>query len=166
MEGNKNNKPRGILVFGAPCSGKSTFCEKFSKRFGLAYYDLNELKNNNNFTREQILAIIAEILKTKHTIIIEGEIDTEKDRIEIRNILRNHGYEPSLVWIQTDMSTIRTRLKSKFKSIAKAKDFYEQAVTKLEAPAEEEHPIILSGKHTFETQTKHVITGLADLSEK
>ena len=33
----------------------------------------------------------------------------------------------------------------------------------MEAPTDIEHPIILSGKHTFETQTKHVIAGLADL---
>ena len=35
----------------------------------------------------------------------------------------------------------------------------------MEAPVDEERPIILSGKHTFETQAKHVITGLADLTE-
>ena len=165
MEGNSYHKPRGLLIFGAPCSGKTTFCEKFSRKFNLAHYDLTTLKEENGFTREQILTILAEILKTKQTILIEGEIGTEKDRIEVRNVLRRFNYEPSLVWIQTDINTIRARLKSKFKSVSKAKEFYDKAVSELEAPTEEEHPIILSGKHTFETQTKHVITGLADLSE-
>ena len=164
MEGNRS-KPRALLVFGAPCSGKSTFAEKFGKKFGLACYDFNALKEQNNFSRKQILAILELITRTKPTFIVEGEIDTEKDRTEVRNILRQAGYDPALIWIQTDIATIRSRLKSKFKSVSKAKSLYESAVSKIEAPVDEERPIILSGKHTFETQTKHVITGLADLVE-
>ena len=165
MEGNKS-KPRGLLVFGAPCSGKTTFSKKFAKKFGLAYYDLDELAEKNNFSRANILVILDEILKTGQTILVEGGLKTENDRTEIRNLLRNHDYEPSLIWIQTDIATIRTRLKSKYKNVAKAKEVYDEAVNAIEAPTEVERPIILSGKHTFETQTRHVITGLADLYEK
>ena len=39
-------------------------------------------------------------------------------------------------------------------------------VSNLEAPTELERPIILSGKHTFETQTKHVLAGLADVDKR
>lgn len=165
MEGNKHNsKPRALLVFGAPCSGKTTFSEKFSNKFGLAYFDLRELQDHYDFTKEQINVILEQILKTKQTIIIEGELDTERDRTEIRNTLRSHGYEPALIWVQTDVATIRMRLKARFRSVAKAKKAYEDAIAKIEAPTEIERPIILSGKHTFETQTKHVIKGLADFS--
>jgi predicted kinase len=97
--------------------------------------------------------------------VLEGGIDTESDRAEVRNLLRKHGYEPSLIWVQTDISTLRMRLKSKFRSVAKAKEYFDDATSRMEAPSDFERPIILSGKHTFETQTKHVITGLADLTE-
>ena len=163
MEGNKV-KPRAILVFGAPCSGKSTFAEKFSKKFKLAFYDCDELVEQDGFSRENILVILELIMRTRQTIIIEGGLDTERDRIEIRNVLRNGGYDPALVWIQTDAATIRARLKSKFRSVGRAKEFYEAAIANIEAPTENEKPIILSGKHTFETQSKHVVTGLANLS--
>lgn len=165
MEGNKSSKPRALLIFGAPCSGKTTFGEKFAKKFGLAFYDLGELEEKHGFTRKNILVVLEQILKTRHTILIEGELSTEKEREEIRNLLRKNGYEPSLIWIQTDVATIRSRLKARFKNISKAKEIYEKAVSEVEAPAEFEHPIILSGKHTFETQTRHVITGLADIGE-
>lgn len=165
MEGNNKTKPRALLIFGAPCSGKTTFAEKFGKKFGLAYYDFDELSDQYGFSRQDILVILEQILKTKQTIVLEGGLNTEKERIEMRNLLRNHGYEPSLIWIQTDVSTIRTRLKTKFKSVSKAKEFYEAAVENIEAPGENEKAIILSGKHTFETQTRHVVTGLADLIE-
>ena len=48
MEGNKS-KPRALLIFGAPCSGKTTFAEKFAEKFGLAYYDLSEIKPKYHF---------------------------------------------------------------------------------------------------------------------
>ena len=162
MEGNKN-KPRVLLVFGAPCSGKTTFSEKFAKKFGLAYYNLEDLEKENNFTRENVLTILALIARTQQTFIIEGGLKTEEQRNEIRNLLTQSGYIPSLIWIQTDASTIRMRLKARFKSVSKAKQVYEEAVKEIEAPTDEEKPIILSGKHTFETQARHVVTGLAEL---
>lgn len=163
MEGNKS-KPRALLVFGAPCSGKTTFAEKFGKKFKIAAYDLDRLAEEQGFSHEQLLAILTEILKTKQTIVIEGGLTREKDRIEMRNLLRENGYEPTLIWIQTDVATIRSRLKSRFKSVKKAKEFYEAAVGEIEAPEENERAIILSGKHTFDTQAKHVVAGLADLA--
>ena len=164
MEGNRTNKPRALLVFGAPCSGKTTFAEKFAQKFGLAYYNLNDIIDEG-FSRDEVLRILELILKTRQTIVIEGCLDSEGDRAEIRNLLRKHNYEPSLIWIQTDISTIRTRLKAKYRSVSKAKEFFDNATSVMEAPTDFEKPIILSGKHTFETQTKHAITGLADLVE-
>ncbi|MBQ8985249.1 ATP-binding protein [Candidatus Saccharibacteria bacterium] len=163
MEGNKS-KPRALLVFGAPCSGKSTFSEKFAEKFDLAIYDFEELKAKYRLTRKNILLIIKLIARTGKTIIIEGGLSTEKDREEIRNLLRAAGYEPSLIWIQTDVTTIRNRLKVRYKSVSKAKEVYDTEVSAMEAPSDFEEPIILSGKHTFETQTKHVLAGLAEVS--
>ncbi|MBR3332595.1 AAA family ATPase [Candidatus Saccharibacteria bacterium] len=160
MEGNKT-KPRLLLVFGAPCSGKTTFAEKFAKKYNLAYYNLDELADEDKFSRENILRILDLISRTHANIIIEGGIGTEKDRTEIRNVFRAAGYEPALIWVQTDLATIRTRLRIRHKTIAKAKKILDSAES-LEAPAEYEAPIILSGKHTFETQSKHTLAGLAD----
>ena len=165
MEGNKNNKSRALMVFGAPCSGKTTFAKKFAKKFGLAFYDINELRSEHGFSRADVLFVLELIMRTKQTIILEGGIDTEKDRSELRNLMRKNGYEPALLWIQTVVATIRSRMKSRYRSVAKAKQYFDSATAELEAPVDFEKPIILSGKHTFETQTRHAITGLADLIE-
>ncbi|MBO4813293.1 ATP-binding protein [Candidatus Saccharibacteria bacterium] len=166
MEGNNTTtKPRALLVFGAPCCGKSTFSEAFSKKFGLAYYDLNKLEEDYGFSKEATIIVLEQILKTKASIVVEGGIDTEQDRLQIRNLLRNYGYEPALVWVQTDVATIRARLKKRCRNVAKAKEIFEHATAEMEAPSEAEKPIILSGKHTFETQCRHVVKGLAELSE-
>ena len=160
MEGNKK-KLRAVLVFGAPGSGKTTFAEKFARKYNLAYYNLDEIRAEYGFTHEAVLSILEIITKAKQSIVIEGELRTEKERTEIRNILRAQGYKPTLVWVQTDFATIKMRLKSKHKTVKKAKETYDAAVAEMESPADFEKPVILSGKHTFETQTKHVLAGLA-----
>ena len=165
MEGNKNTKSRALMIFGAPCSGKTTFAKKFAKKFGLAYYDLNEIMSEHDIAYPEVMYILELIMRTRQTFLIEGGIDTEKERSELRNLLRKNGYEPALIWIQTDVSTIRSRLKLRFRSVSKAKQYFDSATAEMEAPTDFERPIILSGKHTFETQTRHAITGLADLIE-
>ena len=106
MEGNRKNKPRVLLVFGAPASGKTTFAEKFAKKSGLASYDLKTLIEEYGFTYEMIMVLVEQILKTGQTILIEGAIDTERDRAKVRNMARKYRYEPALIWIQTDTNTI------------------------------------------------------------
>lgn len=160
MEGNKT-QPRAILVFGAPGSGKTTFAEKFSKKFHAAFFDLGELEKENKLDRKTSLFLLEQLAKTNVTLVIEGILDTERERTEVRNILRRAGYNASLVWIQTDVNTIRQRLKLKNRSATKAKQEYETRISRMEAPSEVEVPIVLSGKHTFETQLRHVLTQLA-----
>lgn len=165
MEGNteKNDKKTGavsraILVFGAPCSGKTTFCEKFAKRFKAPYFDLGLLADEYHLDRKMITLLLEQIAKTGQMLVLEGGLDTEADRIELRRILRNAGYTSSLIWIQTDVGTIRSRLKSRLKSVSAAKAAYEEKLELLEAPTDFEEPIVLSGKHTFETQLRHVLS--------
>ncbi len=165
MEG-KKAKSRAILVFGAPCSGKTTFAEKFAKKFDLAFFDFDTIKEENRLSNKNILLIVSLLARTRKTLIIEGGLATEKDRTEMRNVLRAGGYEPSLLWLQTDVNTIRTRMKNKYHSAAKAKELYDKMVNEIEAPTETERPIILSGKHTFETQARHALAGLAESEKK
>ncbi len=160
MEGNRK-KLRAVLVFGAPGSGTTTFAEKFARKYNLAYYNLDEIQEVYGFSHDAVLSILEIITKAKQSIVVEGGLKTEKDRTEIRNILRAQNFKPTLVWVQTDFTTIKVRLRAKYKTIKKAKEVYDTAVAEVEAPADFEKPVILSGKHTFETQTKHVLAGLA-----
>ena len=165
MEG-KKAKPRAILVFGAPCSGKTTFAKKFAEKYDLAYFNLEEVQSQYNFDHAEVLTVLELIAKTHHTLVIEGCIGTENERQDLKKLLVGAGYEVALVWVQTDVATIRSRMKIKYKSVTKAKSVYDASINELEAPTELEKPIILSGKHTFETQAKHVIAGLADADRR
>lgn len=165
MEG-KKSKPRAILVFGAPGSGKTTFAEKFVDKFDLTYYNLDELKEKYQLSHDLIAKALEIVAKTGKTLVIEGGLDTEAERREIRQAFRRVGYRVSLVWIQTDIATIRMRMKLRYKTVAEAKKIYDEAIETMEAPTAAEKPIILSGKHTFETQMKHVLSGLANAGKR
>ncbi len=165
MEGKKSqqlSQPRAILVFGAPASGKTTFCEKFSQQFRAPYYNLNDIAEAQGFSRDKVLYILDLIARSGQNLIVEGMLNTEEEREEIRKLLIEQNYNPSLIWIQTDVNTIKTRLKNRLKSVSKAREEYDKKIAELEAPAESEKPIVLSGKHTFSTQLKHVLSQLAN----
>ena len=153
-------------MFGAPCSGKTTFGEKFSQKFDLAYYNLDAIKEQYHLTRKNVLLIVELLARTGKNLVFEGGVGTEKERTEMRNVLRAAGYEPTLIWIQTDIATIRLRMKMRYRSVSAARSAYDAAVATLEAPTEVEKPLILSGKHTFDTQARHVVAGLADVESK
>ena len=92
MEGNKSHSPssgqRAILVFGAPCSGKTTFGKQFADQFNATFYDLDTLKQEHNLSRQFILILVEQIAKTGSTLVIEGGIGTERERRELTEVLR------------------------------------------------------------------------------
>ena len=159
---NGKSKPYAILVFGAPMSGKTTFAEQFSARFNAPFLNLSELYNEHKLTRKLALVLIQQLTKCKQTLIIEGGLDTEKQRNEIKDILTKAEYKPVLVWVQTDLNAIKHRMRHKYKKLEEAKNDLAEQYKKIEAPSELERPLVISGKHTFQTQCKNVLTGLSD----
>lgn len=163
---NGKSKPYAILVFGAPLCGKTTFARQFSERFNVPFVNLLELKERFKISRKLGLVIVKEIAKCKQNIIVEGALDTERQREEMRTLLKTAGYMPILVWVQTDQVAIKHRLRAKFKKPSEAKAFLDSAYKNIEAPAESEMPLVISGKHTFRTQCSNVLAGLSERSSK
>jgi len=158
----RESKPYAILVFGAPMSGKTTFAEQFCARFNAPFLNLYELQETHKLTRKLSLILIQQIAKCKQTLVIEGGLDTEKQRNEIRDLLIKSGYRPVLVWVQTDLNAIKHRMRHKYKKLEDAKAALAERYKKIEAPSELETPLVISGKHTFQTQCKSILSSLSD----
>ena len=104
MEGNKKTKPRAILVFGAPCSGKTTFCEKFSRRFKAPYYNLQQLREEADFTEKQIHVVLEAIRKLDKTLLSKVDSIPKLNAKALRSflnsvvtILHSFGFRPTLI---------------------------------------------------------------------
>ena len=80
----------------------------------------------------------------------------------MRTIFEKAGYLPVLVWVQTDLNEIKHRMRRKYKKVSEAKAALETALKTIEAPSDDEHPLVISGKHTFQTQCKNVLMGISD----
>ena len=158
---NGKTKPYAILVFGAPMSGKTTFANQFSNKFNAPFLNFSDLRERFHISRKLALVLLSEIIKCKQNILIEGALDSEKQREEIRQILIKAGYEPIMVWVQTDVVAIKHRMRKKYKTLTEAKAALDSSYKHIEAPDETEDYIVISGKHTFATQCKNVLTGLS-----
>lgn len=156
------SKPYAILVFGAPKSGKTTFAEHFSQTINAPFLNLTHLVNEYHVSKKLAVELISQIAKSKSTLILEGSIDTEAQRKEMRETLEKLGYKPILVWVQTDLNTIKQRMRQAYRTLDEAKDALSKALNHIEAPADDEKTIVISGKHTYQTQCRNVINRLTD----
>ena len=155
-----NNKPYAILVFGAPMSGKTTFATNFSDLIKAPFLNFTSLQAKHRITRKCSLELISIITKGKSPIIIEGLMDTEAERDEIRKLLEDAGYTPVLVWVQTDLNTIKQRMRHAYHTLDEAKSALAESYERIEAPSDAEKVLVISGKHTHQTQCRNVINGL------
>lgn len=156
-----------IMVYGVAGSGKSCFAEKFAETFGAAYVDLNGLRREifakpeydeaeTKVVRQIGVFVLKGVLKGKQTVVMEGGIETKKERDEIRRLLKQYGYEPLLLWVQTDQATARGRVRGRM-----TKRQFEESVERMELPMEKEGAVVISGQHTFKTQMRIVLGQLS-----
>jgi predicted kinase len=154
---NGKTKPYAILMFGAPASGKSQFAAQFAERFKAPFLEFNK----HRISYSAAAHIVEQVAVTGQNIVIEGCLNAEKQRNDMRQRLKKRGYLPVLVWVQADANTIKRRLHQRYRSIEKTKAAFEACYDDMEAPADIEKPIVISGKHTFTTQLKILLAKLS-----
>jgi predicted kinase len=154
-------------MVGVPGSGKSFFAESFAETFNAPYVSLEKiipLTNSDSDASSLFNAQITELLKTRQSIIVEGETDTRTEREKFTRKAKVAGYESLLVWVQTDPTTAKTRSvrasKNKVNRTLTADD-YDRIVKRFTPPNTIENPTVISGKHTYATQAKIVLKKLS-----
>lgn len=162
------NQPHLIVMVGIPGSGKSFFAEKFAETFHAPYVSLEKiatLAGDNDTSAAQIMKYqIDELLKTRQSIIIEGEADTRSERAELTRKARANGYESLFIWVQTDPATAKSRAAKVGKSKTGRTLTHEEhdlLTRRFTSPNAVESPVVISGKHTYATQAKVVLKKLS-----
>lgn len=163
------SQPHAIMMVGIPGSGKSFFAEKFAATFSvpyISYHDIAQIVGSNDKGVVPALAYkqINELTKTRHSIVIEGGLDTRVERTELAKKLTREGYKPLLVWVQTDPATAKART-TKVTKIKKNRHLNEREhdllARRFTSPHPKESAIVISGKHTYATQAKIVLKRLS-----
>lgn len=152
-------EPHIIAMVGAPGAGKTRFALQFAETFSAPFINDQPLRacaTNPDEGSALGLEIIKQIMRTRETLVFEGELDMRIDRDALIKLAKTHGYKVLFVWVQADQQVAKARA---LKQIAV--DEYERRIKHFSAPHESEPYIVISGHHTHATQTRTVLAHLA-----
>lgn len=160
-------RPHLLILTGIPGSGKTFFAEKFSDTFNAPFinrYYLQNLLDNNIETSNDVAAyMLAEVMKSGQSLLLETDSASRKDRLELARLARTKGYEPLFIWVQTDQETARQRSAKRSRTHASRTLTAEEheRLTRRFTPLTIEPHVVISGKHTYATQAKVILTKLS-----
>lgn len=163
--------PHVIIMVGIPGAGKSAFAERFAETFQAPILNRIKLQRDLHLDDEQvdILAetVLGEYMKTKRTILLEGNLDDKKHRAELIKFFTKQGFRPLVVWVQTDTIEARRRATKPYPTgSGLSSDEFDDIVKHFQAPLISERAIVISGKHTYATQLKIVLKQIATNSQQ
>lgn len=177
------SSPMIIEVVGLPGSGKSFFANQFAGTFGAAIVSQDKIRwtlfanhtysDNENAMVEQVAdLLVSELLKTKKTFVLDGGCNTNSSRRAVLARARKNGYRVLTIVVQTDEPTSRRRATRR--SDKKPGDQYKQSLSDEQfdlAKKNYEEPsttpadvVVISGKHTYNTQAKIVLRKMIEIS--
>ena len=154
-------KPHAIIAIGIQGSGKTFFAEKFSDTFNAPFIEQSKfvLAAKDASTGEALMSgMITQLVKSGRSIVIELSNASRTERSDIAKTLRKAGYVPLFVWVQVDVDTAMNRSQRAHGVTAEE---YQSTLRRFAPPHSSEHPLVISGKHTFATQAKAVLKKLS-----
>ena len=156
------DKPHAIIMVGIPGSGKSFFASKFARTFSAPFIEesaVDQYSDNDEATIHLVEMMIEQATRTKQTIVLEVESASRTHRTALAKALKDVGYMPLFIWVQTDEATAKTRCAKAANLTAQE---FAQAKRSFSAPHPQEGALVISGKHTYATQAKVVLKKLTD----
>ena len=156
------SQPHALIMVGVPGSGKTFFAKKFADTFNAPFINLDHIvphARDLSAAAELAQQQLTELLRTKQSIILELNTASRQSREELHKILRNSGYQPLLVWVQTDIETAKTR---SHRDKTKGAAHFDGQIKRFSPPHANEKPVVISGKHTYATQAKSVLKRLSE----
>jgi predicted kinase len=176
MEPSRLVKPHLIIMTGISGAGKNFFANNFAKSFSAPIISSNLIRQNlfeqptfepaEDFLIDKTTNyLLNEMLKTKGTVVLKCKADTHAERLAIYKKCKAAGYEPLLIWVQTDKETARKRQSKLFKDKKQSDKIFDLRLKQFSKPLEKENPFVISGKFNFQSQQKAVLKRLANIAQ-
>lgn len=173
--------PLLLITMGYPGAGKTYFARQFSELYNIPRlsedvlrYELFEKPLFNQDETEIIQRInnysLTQLMKTRQTVICEGNFLSLAHRKSIYELATIHGYRTLTIWLQTDIETSMQRAASRDRrnpdnrySFPIDHHTFNKIVSTLERPIEKEQTIVISGKHSFQSQSLTVLRKITSM---
>jgi predicted kinase len=173
-------KPVVIMLYGFPGAGKTHFADELSKAMSAAHvqgdrirYELFEKpkydKQENEVVTHLMEYMAEEFLTAGVSVIFDTNAHRLVQRRAVRDIARKARAQPLLIWLQIDQDSAfnRTSKRDRRRNNDKYAQPYTEASFKqflgtMQNPRNEEY-MVISGKHTFNTQLGAVMKKLYEM---
>lgn len=172
-------KPFVVMLYGFPGSGKTTFARQFSEEVDMAHIQADKIvgellggrSNNPDDERRVAEYMTREFLRAGVCVLYDATTARTAQRRTVREVARLAKAPVITVWFQIDPETayMRTQNRDRRKSEDKfAKTYsveqFQEALERHQNPGRDEDYIVVSGKHTFNTQRAAVMKRLYQLN--
>ncbi len=156
------DKPHLLVVVGLPGAGKTFFAKQFSGMFSAPYVDYDhyrQLVGNDELGDKITGELLAQLLLTKQTIVMESIGSQRAERKDFARFARHNGYEVLYIWVQTEPATTLQRAVTS-KTATMTRREFDERTNQFEILTKDEPHLVISGKHTFASQAKTVLKKL------
>lgn len=176
------SKPLLILLYGFPGAGKSYFARQLCETLQAAHVHGDRIRNElfdeprydkqeNEVVSHLMQYMTEEFLKADMSVVYDVNAMRVSERRALRDMARRVKAQPVLIWLQIDTESALARLGQRDRRRADDKyaaaydrDSFEKYISQMQNPQATEDYIVISGKHTFNTQRSAVIKKMYDLN--
>lgn len=165
------NKPFMILLYGYPGAGKTAFARQLAAEVNAAHLQQDRLSielygNNDESTdkhaRNAMNFMTREFLRAGVSVVFDANVHRLAERRALRDEARKSKITPILIWLQVDPETAYQRGSKRDHRKTDDQyareytpDSYEAVLRRMQNPENEDY-VVISGKHTFQTQRSAV----------
>lgn len=170
----RTTKPLLILLYGFPGAGKTTFASGLTSSLDCAHVHgdriRHELFEEPRYDEQEEGIIIhlmdymtEEFLNAGISVIYDATMSRKSDRHTKRELARKKHAKTLLVWFQIDPDTAYNRLRKRDRrktedkySVDYTESEFRHYASKMQHPEPTEDYVVVSGKHTFNSQRSSV----------
>lgn len=173
-------KPTLILLYGFPGAGKTYLARQLCEDLHAAHVQADRIRfelfeepryddQENDIVNHLMRYMSEEFLAAGMSVVYDVNAARLSQRRELRDMARKAKAEPFLIWLQIDVesSFIRAAKRDRRKADDKYampvdQDRFEDQLSRVQNPTAIEDFIVVSGKHTYQTQRNAIFKKLFD----
>jgi len=174
-------RPLLILLYGFPGAGKTHFARQLTEHINAAHVQADKIrselfdeptfdKQENAIVKHLMTYMTGEFLQSGVSVVYDVNAMRSAERRSLRELALKVKAQPILIWLQIDPETAFTRLNKRDKrksddkyALPYSRNAFRNYIVKMQNPIESENYIVISGKHTFNTQKSAVTKRLYEI---